>query len=33
MSALKNGTIGQSRFTKATTIKQRIKTSRSGGGV
>lgn len=33
MSAMKTGAIGQSRFTKATNIKQRINTVRSGGGV
>jgi hypothetical protein len=33
MSAMKTGAIGQSRFTKATTIKQKINTLRSGGGI
>lgn len=33
MSAMKTGAIGQSRFTKANHIKQRINTVRSGGGV
>ena len=33
MSAMKTGAIGQTRFTKATSIKQKINTVRSGGGV
>lgn len=33
MSALKTGAIGQTRFTKATSIKEKINTIRSGGGV
>lgn len=33
MSALKTGAIGTTRFTKANTIKARIGTTRSGGGV
>jgi hypothetical protein len=33
MSALRTGAIGAARFTKATQIKQKINTVRSGGGV
>lgn len=33
MSAMKTGAIGQTRFSKATTIKNKINTDRSGGGV
>jgi hypothetical protein len=34
MSAMKTGAIGQTRFTKAASIKQqKINTVRSGGGV
>jgi glycerol-3-phosphate dehydrogenase len=33
MSAMKTGAIGQTRFSKATTIKQKINTVRSGGGL
>lgn len=33
MSALKTGAIGQAIFTKATQIKKKINTTRSGGGV
>ncbi len=33
MSAMKTGAIGQTRFTKANSIKQKINTVRSGGGV
>jgi len=30
---MKTGAIGQTRFSKATTIKNKINTDRSGGGV
>lgn len=33
MSAMKTGAIGQTRFSKANTIKKKINTDRSGGGV
>lgn len=33
MSAMKTGAVGQSRFTKANIIKDKINTVRSGGGV
>lgn len=33
MSAMKTGAIGQARFTKASSLKQKINTVRSGGGV
>ena len=33
MSAMKTGAIGQARFSKASNIKNKINTVRSGGGL